>query len=116
MTTGSFAKGWRRPPERKKRNLRQSWNTLKGNDPRTRRDAIANFFRRPLLFLRNRWRWGHGRCPLCNRDLYSVFPYYVAGYPNCTVCKGETKTNLKMWEKHRAMGVPKRPDVVGLKG
>jgi hypothetical protein len=76
---------------------------------------MANFFLRPLLFLRNRWRWGHGRCPLCNRDIYSVFPYYMAGYPNCTVCKGETNTNLTMWKKHRAMGVPKRSDVVGVK-
>lgn len=71
---------------------------------------VANAFR----FLRARWRWVRGRCPLCTRNLYATFPYYMADYPNCPVCKGETQTDLRLWHKYGALGTAKRPDMVGV--
>jgi hypothetical protein len=76
---------------------------------------MSNSFGKPLMFLRDRWRWGHGRCPLCNRNLYATFAYYMADYPNCPVCKDETQTDLRMWHTHRALRTAKRPDIVGVK-
>ena len=75
---------------------------------------MSNSFGKPLMFLRDRWRWVHGRCPLCNRNLYATFPYYMADYPNCPVCKDETETDLRMWHKHRALDTAKRSDAVGV--
>jgi hypothetical protein len=49
-----------------------------------------------LMSLRANWRWAHGHCPLCNRNLYAKFPRYLAGSPNCPVCKDETETDLRM--------------------
>jgi hypothetical protein len=57
-----------------------------------------------LMFLRARWRWGRGRCPLCGRNVYASFSYYMAAYPNCPVCKDETQTDLLMWYKYRTLG------------
>jgi len=70
---------------------------------------MSNSFGKPLLFLRDRWRWVHGRCPRCNRNLHATFPYYMADYPDCPVCKHETQTDLRMWHKHRALGNARGP-------
>jgi hypothetical protein len=70
---------------------------------------MFNSFGKLLICLRDRWRWVRGRCPLCNRNLYAVFPYYMADYPNCPVCKNETETDLHMWHKHRALSSVKVP-------
>jgi hypothetical protein len=67
---------------------------------------------KPMMFLRDRWRWVFGRCPRCSRDLYSAFPYYMADEPNCPVCKGETKTSLSMWRRHRTSGPAITPGAV----
>ena len=69
---------------------------------------MSKSFGNPLRFLRDRWRWVHGRCPLCNRNLYATFPYYLADYPKCPLCKDETETDLSMWHKHRTLGAAKR--------
>jgi hypothetical protein len=76
---------------------------------------MSHSFWRPLISLQDRWRWIRGHCPLCNRNLYSAFPYYMADYPNCPVCKGETHTNSNMWNKHRTLGVAKGHYEVGEK-
>jgi hypothetical protein len=76
---------------------------------------MSNRFGKPLMFLRDRWRWVHRRCPLCNRNLYATFAYYMADYPNCPVCKDETQTDLRMWHTYRALRTAKTPDVVGVK-
>jgi hypothetical protein len=70
---------------------------------------MTNSFGKLLMDLRDRWRWVRGRCPLCNRNLYAVFPSYMADYPNCPVCTNETKNDLLMWHKHRALGPLKVP-------
>jgi hypothetical protein len=75
---------------------------------------MSKSFGKPLMFLRDRWRWVHGRCPRCDRNLYATFPYYMADYPNCPVCKNETETDLSMWNKHRTLGTAERRDVVGV--
>jgi hypothetical protein len=31
------------------------------------------------------------------------FAYYMADYPNCPVCKGETEVDLHMWQKYRTL-------------
>jgi hypothetical protein len=64
---------------------------------------MFTFLKRSLMFQRARWRWLHGRCPRCNRNLYSVFAYYMADYPNCPVCKGETETDVRVWHTYRAL-------------
>jgi hypothetical protein len=76
---------------------------------------MANSFGKTLMYLRDRWRWVRGRCPLCNRNLYAAFPYYMADYPDCPVCKDETETDLRMWHKHRTLGSAKRPEVIEVK-
>ncbi len=76
---------------------------------------MANGFGKTLMYLRDRWRWVRGRCPLCNRNLYAAFPYYMADYPNCPVCKDETETDLRIWHKYRTLGSAKRPEVIGVK-
>jgi hypothetical protein len=60
-----------------------------------------------LTYLRGCWRWARGRCPLCNRNLYAVFSYYMAAYPNCPVCKNENETDLHLWHKYRTLEVEK---------
>jgi hypothetical protein len=75
---------------------------------------MSKSFGKPLRFLRDRWRWVHGRCPLCNRNLYATFPYYMTNYPNCPVCKNETETDLRMWHKHRTLDTAKTHNVVGV--
>ena len=75
---------------------------------------MFNLFEKLFMPLRARWRWVRGRCPLCNRNLYATFPYYMADYPDCPVCKDETRTGLRMWHKHRTLGAAKRPGVVGV--
>lgn len=76
---------------------------------------MSNSFAKPLLFLRDRWRWVNGHCPQCNRNLYATFPYYMADYPNCSVCKDETETDLSMWRKHRKLASAKKPVLGGVK-
>jgi hypothetical protein len=39
---------------------------------------MSNSFGKPLMYLRDRWRWVRGRCPLCNRNLYAAFPLPLA--------------------------------------
>jgi len=73
---------------------------------------MSNNFGNLLMYLRDRWRWVRGRCPLCNRNLYAVVPYYMADYPNCAVCKDETETDLRMWHKHRTLETAKGPVLV----
>jgi hypothetical protein len=68
-----------------------------------------------FTFLQARWRWGHGRCPLCNRHLYATFPYYMSDHPNCPVCKEETETDLRMWRNYRTWASAKRLALVGVK-
>jgi len=71
---------------------------------------MLDSFAKSLLFLRARWRWTRGRCPRCNRDLYTACLYHLAGDPNCPVCKDETATDLRIWHKYTASGTtrPKR--------
>jgi hypothetical protein len=69
---------------------------------------MTNNLAKLLMFMRDRWRWVRGRCPLCNRNLYAAFPYYMTAYPNCPVCKDETETDLRMWRKHRTWVIAKR--------
>ena len=76
---------------------------------------MFNSFAKVLMFLRARWRWACGRCPLCNRNLYATFPYYMADYPNCPVCKDETETDLRMWHKYRTLGTAERLGVVAIR-
>ncbi len=65
---------------------------------------------RVLTFLRARWRWLRGHCPLCGRHLYATFPYYMTDNPNCPVCKDEVATDLRLWHSYRALGgAPGRP-------
>jgi hypothetical protein len=66
-------------------------------------------------FLQARWRWAHGRCPRCNRNLHSTFAYYVAAYPDCPVCKEETKTDLRVWHAYRTLRTDKKLAVAGTK-
>ena len=73
---------------------------------------MLNSFAKLSVFLRGRWRWVRGRCPLCNRNLYAAFPYYMTAYPNCPVCKNETATDLRMWHHYRALATAKRPAIV----
>jgi hypothetical protein len=68
---------------------------------------MLRLLKQGLMLVRARWRWFRGRCPLCNRNVYATFPYYMADYPNCPVCKDETETDLRMWHKHRAPGTAK---------
>lgn len=67
-----------------------------------------------LLFLQARWRWIRGRCPRCNRNLYAVFPYFMANDPHCPVCKDETETDLRMWHKHQSLIGAKEPQSAGV--
>lgn len=69
---------------------------------------MSSFMGELLTFLRARWRWARGRCPLCNRNLYTGFAYYMADYPNCPVCRDETETDLSMWHKYRTLGSAER--------
>jgi hypothetical protein len=68
-----------------------------------------------LRLLRARWRWGRGRCPLCNRNPYAVFAYYMTAYPNCPVCKDATETDLLMWHNYRTLGAGKNLDFAGVR-
>jgi hypothetical protein len=47
-------------------------------------------------FLRAGWRWAHGHCPLCNRNLYATFPNSMTDDANCPVCKDQTEAELRM--------------------
>jgi hypothetical protein len=76
---------------------------------------MLNSLRKPLAFLRARWRWMRGCCPLCDRNLYAAFPSYMAAYPDCPVCKGETETDLRMWHTYRTLAAAKAPEVVAAK-
>jgi hypothetical protein len=67
-------------------------------------NPMLNSLKRVLILLRARWRWARGRCPLCGRDVYAMFAYYMAAYPNCPVCKGEAEADLRMWHNYRALG------------
>jgi hypothetical protein len=75
---------------------------------------MDNPVRNVLTFLRARWRWGHGRCPLCNRPDCATFSYHMADHLNCPVCKDETETDLRMWHKDRTSASAKRPTVGGV--
>jgi hypothetical protein len=69
------------------------------------RSAVFQAFEEVIVLVRARWRWARGHCPRCNRNLYASFSYYMAAYPNCSVCKGETVADSPMWRKHRALGM-----------
>jgi hypothetical protein len=73
---------------------------------------MSTRFGKPLMLLRDRWRWARGRCPLCNRNLYSAFPYYMSDHPNCPAYKNDTGPDLSIRNKHRTSGIAKRGDVV----
>jgi hypothetical protein len=72
-----------------------------------------------LTFLRGRWRWAHGHCPLCNRNLYAALPNCTGGSPNCPACEGQTQTELRMgmWgglaDSTAEMGLLNEPAPVG---
>jgi hypothetical protein len=66
-----------------------------------------------LRFLRGRWRWIRGRCPLCNRNLYAVFAYYMADYPNCPVCQTKTAADARLWRKYRNLVTVQTPTATG---
>ena len=76
---------------------------------------MLNTFKEWLLSLRGRWLWARGRCPLCNRNLYARFAYYMANYPNCPVCTDETETDLRLWHNYRTSGAAQGPAVVAVK-
>jgi len=61
-----------------------------------------------LIFLRARWRWARGSCPLCTRRVYAPSAYYMADYPDCPVCKNETETDLRMWYTYRTLAATQR--------
>lgn len=73
---------------------------------------MFNSFATVVTFLRARWRWARGRCPRCNRNLYATFPYTIADYPNCLVCKNETEADGHLWHKYSALAAFGRSDVV----
>jgi hypothetical protein len=55
-------------------------------------------------FLKARWVWGRGRCPLCGRP-FSGRPAPQDGH--CGVCRGATD-DLSIWRNFRAcQGDPK---------
>jgi hypothetical protein len=56
------------------------------------RNPVESLFK----FLRTKWRWAHGRCPLCNRQLYASSPASVVGPSNCPACKDSTTADLRM--------------------
>jgi hypothetical protein len=64
---------------------------------------MLSSFARVFSLLRARWRWIRGRCPLCTRRVYMPFAYYMADYPHCPVCEGETEVGLRMWQKYRTL-------------
>lgn len=68
--------------------------------------VVADYFEH----LRARWRWQQGRCPVCNRNLYAVFAYYMASHPHC-FCAGETHADGQFWRKYQRTLVPKVLDV-----
>jgi hypothetical protein len=69
---------------------------------------MFTYLAKALRLLRARWRWGCGRCPLCNRNPCAPFAYYMAAYPNCPVCKDATGTDLLMWHNYMALGTDKK--------
>ncbi len=66
--------------------------------------------------LRARWRWLRGYCPLCNRKLRPTFAYYMAAYPDCSVCKAESTTDLTIWQKYAAVCRIRTPVAAGASG
>ena len=69
---------------------------------------MFNPMKRFLLFLRARWWWAHGRCPLYSRNPHALFAYYMAAYPNCPVCKDEDDVDGRMWHNYRALGADRQ--------
>ncbi len=57
---------------------------------------MEKLFRKPFLFVRGKWRWVRGRCPVCNRNLHATFANYVAGHPNCPACKDQPNTDARV--------------------
>lgn len=49
-----------------------------------------------FTFLRAKWRWTHGRCRLCNRNLFALLPPYTAGSPICPACKDVTNADMRI--------------------
>jgi hypothetical protein len=49
-----------------------------------------------FTFLRAKWRWTHGRCRLCNRNLYALLPPCTARPPDCPACKDVTAADMRM--------------------
>ncbi|HJT76712.1 MAG TPA: hypothetical protein VJ739_05875 [Gemmataceae bacterium] len=49
-----------------------------------------------FTFLRAKWRRTHGRCRLCNRNLYALLPPSTAGSPVCPSCKDITTADMRM--------------------
>ncbi len=49
-----------------------------------------------FTFLRAKWRWTHGRCRLCNRNLYALLPPGTDGSPDCPACKGITASAMRI--------------------
>ena len=68
------------------------------------------------VFLRARWRWVRGRCPLCNRNVHAAFSYYMADFPSCPVCTDETEADLRLWHQYRALGIARGSDLAGAPG
>jgi hypothetical protein len=51
---------------------------------------------RTFRFLRAKWRWTHGRCRLCNRNLYARLPGCTATSPDCPACKDISTADMRM--------------------
>lgn len=58
-------------------------------------------FKAVLEMFRARWRWVWGRCPRCSRRLHAAFAHYRADAPHCTVCKDETRKELRVWHTYK---------------
>jgi hypothetical protein len=63
---------------------------------------MIKLFRELFLFVRAGWRRARGRCPRCNRNLHATFANYMASHPNCPVCKGQSRTDSRVWHEHKA--------------
>lgn len=57
---------------------------------------MFNAVGKSFSFVRARWRWVHGRCPLCNRDLFASSPSPTAGSARCRACQDTTPADLRM--------------------
>ncbi len=58
--------------------------------------AVLNPIISTFRFFRAKWRWTHGRCRLCNRNLYALLPPRPVGSPHCSACKEVTAADMRM--------------------